>query len=39
MRTLRELAFALFVSYVLIGLLGIFCKLWYRLFMFGWNLV
>lgn len=30
---------AMAVSYALIGLLGFMCKLWFLLFMFGWNLV
>jgi len=30
---------ALAVSYAFVGVLGFFCKVWYLLFMYGWNLL
>ena len=30
---------ALAGSYAVIGVVGLLCKVWYLLFMFGWNLL
>lgn len=30
---------ALAVSYALVGVVGLACKVWFLLFMFGWNLL
>lgn len=35
----RTFLFTIAFSYMFIGVLGFACKLWYVLFMFGWNLI
>lgn len=39
MNALITFLIALAVSYALVGVVGLLCKVWYLLFMFGWNLL
>jgi hypothetical protein len=39
MKGLRDFVFLIGFSYLIIGVIGLACKVWYLLFMFGWNLL